>query len=173
MMNPQLGTSPRPDVTGIGIYKNLIQLGASRSRTEDGFADPWNGVKVEFDFPADKHTLGAGNYEIWCGLTSDYVDLIDPLLPPHFTNDLMWGLAKAVPDGEFMGQFIGIPDFGDGIETYILKPNDQLYIVVRALYGDGDVSEQSEMMGLALAHKPTEGQYPYLTPPPIHPWDRA
>lgn len=54
-VNPELGTAPRPDVTGLGKYDNADAFLGINPALIGGASTPWEGIRVEWDFPATKY----------------------------------------------------------------------------------------------------------------------
>ncbi len=177
MIPPVLGTTSKPDLTGVGLYSNAgTLLGITRARTEDGLADAWNGLKIDFDFPESRFTILS--YEIYGGLRP--TSTLEVVPGDGFTpeNDAYFGLAGVAALGTFELTFFELDNFAaDTLGTRILQPNENIYVTVRGVIDATPAAEiytgWSEVVGLSLASKPTEGEYPNITPPPIFPWSRA
>jgi len=164
----------RPDTTGRGKYLTTLLLGMQAALTAGGQADPWNGLKFRYDFPAAKYPVTG--YEMWGGSMPNFTHPNDPMLAVGPDNDYNWGLVQTLPapPGDIVAtvtsivHIAGIPD-----QLYIFEPNKQIFVVVRGIIAPGVFTAWSEMMGTYTKPLPPVGEYPNIDPPPIHPVDRV
>jgi len=174
MISPELSTFPRVDTTGVAKYALAVPerfLGAERARTVDGIGDPWGGIHVEWDFPEVKYAIEG--YSVHVGLTPQFQNKINPAGSFGPGNDLYWGhLDGGTAAGVLEATVVEIVDFGAPGGLHIIRPNTQYFVLVMAAHSGGANSARAEMMGVYTAPLPTEGEYPYIDPPPIYPWDR-
>ena len=179
MIPPELGTAARADTTGLGRFSTSLQLGGQPALTSGGISDPWYGIKFRWDFPEAKFPLILG-YLMMGGVRPQFNAPIDPALPNGPINDHYWGRLSPI------ARLVGEPTvataqtiFGvsGGAEDYNMEPGKQVYVTILPAYtiapGSELVSTHAEILGIHLAQRPTEGQYPNITPPPVDPFDRV
>ena len=131
MINPELGTAPRPDISGIGKYDNAdALLGINRTA-----ATPLTNVTVNWDFPETKFPPDT-TYQVEASFHADFED------GKAATDRLETGIAGVPNTGTFTLDFDEFVSEGTGTPTVELVDKDwaTIFVRVRAL-GQGTWSE--------------------------------
>ena len=123
-VNPELGTAPRPDVTGVGKYANAdTLLGINRTA-----ANPLTNLTVHWDFPEDK--FPPADYDVQASFHADF----QQKLPA--TDRLETGIAGVVAAATFTLDFSEFISEGTGTPTVELVDKDWATIFVRIRASD-------------------------------------
>ena len=139
-VNPELGTAPRPDVTGVGKYANAdTLLGINRTA-----ANPLTNLTVHWDFPEDKYP--PADYDV----EASFHDTFEYEKPA--TDRLETGIAGVVAAATFTLDFSEFVSEGTGTPTVELvdKPWAMIYVRIRA----SDVGTWSETLMTTVGPQP-------------------
>ena len=130
-VNPELGTAPRPDVSGIGKYDNADELLGINPTSGDELTN----VTVSCDFPETKYVPDT-TYQVEVSFHSDFQD------DEAAVDRLETGIAGVPAIGTFTLDFSEFVSAGTGTPTVELvdKPWATIFVRIRAL-GQGTWSE--------------------------------
>ena len=144
-INPEVGTAPRPDVSGVGKYDNAgEQLGINRTSAKvyqpdstkpDYYVEQLTNVTVNWDFPETKFVPDT-TYQVEVSFHSDFQD------DEAAVDRLETGIAGVPAIGTFTLDFSEFVSAGTGTPTVELvdKPWATIFVRIRAL-GQGTWSE--------------------------------
>jgi hypothetical protein len=137
---PELGTSPRPDVTGIGIYTNAgAHLGINPTA-----GDKDTNITVNWDYPEARFPPGA-TYTVEASFHANFQD------DEATAAKLQTGLAGAVTAATFTLDFDEFVAYGTATPTVKLnalgnKAGQQIYVRIKAV----DTGTWSETLSCPL-----------------------
>ena len=145
MINPELGTMARPDITGVAKYDAAAVPPAVQHNgismalpvPEIAFSVPWGALWVRYDFPETK--FSATGYEV--EVSTD----------PKFEDQTRTGISGSPPAGDFNQIVLSMNPY-DGVSG-AFQPNTEYFARVRATFLVG-VSAWSESAGMSTRPLP-------------------